>query len=193
VRSRAILGISLAVAACLSVASAFAAALPPPFSLTRLKPAPEPPNWIPLVPASGTSVLWYPPSMRQIPGDTYSVSTALRDRTGQVTLVYLNAGPKTGAETMATWPSFRVAHLREERDRAVHEEARASGITFRGGTGSCVVDDYITRRKGHHYREVACFVQGRTTASVIVAAALVSVWPTYAPQLIRAIESWQVR
>jgi hypothetical protein len=46
---------------------------------------------------------------------------------------------------------------------------------------------------GHHYREVACFVQGQTTASVIVAAALVSEWPRYAPQLIRAIESWQVR
>jgi hypothetical protein len=60
---------------------------------------------------------------------------ALRDRSGQVTLVYLN-GPKTGAEKMATWPSFRVAHLREERECAVHEEARASGIAFRGGTGS---------------------------------------------------------
>jgi hypothetical protein len=55
------------------------------------------------------------------------------------------------------------------------------------------MDDYITRRKGHHYREVACLVQGRTTASVIVAAVLVSEWPTYGPQLIRAIESWQVR
>ena len=185
--------ISFALTVGLSVACAFAAALPPPLSLTRLKPAPEPPNWVPLVPASGTSVLWYPPSIRQIPGDTYSVSTALRDRSGQVTLVYLNAGPKTGAEKMGNWPSFRIAHLREDRDRAVHEEARASGIAFRGGTGSCVMDDYITRRQGHHYREVACFVQGRTTASVIVAAALVSKWPRYAPQLIRAIESWQVR
>lgn len=131
--------------------------------------------------------------MRRIPGDAYSVSAALRGRSGQVTLVYLNAGPKTGGEKMGNWPRFRVDHLREEHDRAVHEEARASGIQFRGGKGSCVVDDYITRRKGYHYREVACFVQGRTTASVIVAAALVSEWPKYAPQLIRAIESWQVR
>ena len=187
------MGTSLVLSVCLSVAGACAGTLPPAFSLTSLKPAPEPPNWIPLVPASGTSILWYPPYMRRIAGDPYSVSTAVRDRSGQITLVYLNAGPKTGEEAMGNWPSFRVAHLREERDRAVHEEARASGIAFRGGKGSCVMDDYITRRGGHHYREVACFVQGRTTASVIVAAALVSEWPRYGPQLIRAIESWQVR
>jgi hypothetical protein len=131
--------------------------------------------------------------MHQIPGDGYSVSTALRDRSGQVTLVYLNAGPKTGLERMSNWPSFRLDHLREERARAVHEEGRASGLPFRGGKGSCVMDDYVTPRKNHHYREVACFVQGRTTASVIVAAALVSEWPRYGSELVRAIESWQVR
>jgi hypothetical protein len=131
--------------------------------------------------------------MHQIPGDSYSVSTELRDRSGDVTLVYLNAGPKTGGERMSNWPSYRIDHLREERARAVHEEAAASGLPFRGGKGSCVIDDYFTRRKGHHYREVACFVQGRTTASVIVAAALVSEWPRYGRELVRAIEAWQVR
>jgi hypothetical protein len=131
--------------------------------------------------------------MRRIPSDAWSVSAALRDRAGKVTLVYLNAGPKTGGERMRDWPSFRLDHLREEQARAVHEEARASGIAFRGGKGSCVVDDYMTRRESHHYREIACFVQGRTTASVIVAAALVSQWPRYRSQLVRAIESWQVR
>jgi hypothetical protein len=192
-RSCALLSISLGLAACLSVSGAFAAKLPAPFSLSTLKPTSEPPNWIPLVPASRTSLLWSPPYMRRIPGDAYSVSTALRDRSGKVTLVYLNAGPKTGGETMDTWPSFRIAHLREERARAVHEEARASGLGFRGGRGSCVMDDYITRRLGHHYRELACFVKGRTAASVIVAAALVSEWPRYGSQLVRAVESWQVR
>jgi len=193
VRSRAILSTVLVVAGCLSVAGAHAAGPPAPFSLRSLKPSPEPPNWIPLVPASGTSTLWYPPEMRQIPGDNYSVSTALRDRSGEVTLFYLNAGPKTGDETMRNWPAFRLDHLREERNRSVHEEARASALSFRGGNGSCVVDDYVTRVKDHHYREVACLVQGRTTASVIVGAALVGEWPRYGSQLVRAIESWQVR
>jgi hypothetical protein len=131
--------------------------------------------------------------MHRIRSDPWSVSVALRDHSGEITLVYLNAGPKTGSERMSNWPSFRLDHLREERARAVHEEARASALPFRGGTGSCVVDDYFTRVKGHHYREVACLVQGRTTASVIVAAALVSEWPKHGAQLLRALESWQVR
>ena len=189
--SRAITGILLALAVCLGAGGAFAATSP--FPLSSLKPVAEPPNWVPLVPASGSSILWYPPFMQRIPGDTYSVSAALHDRSGQVTLVYLNAGPKSGAEKMSNWPSFRIAHLREKQNHAVHEEARVSGILLRGGKASCVMDDYTTPRKGYHYRELACFVQGRTTGSVIVAAALVSQWPKYGPQLIRAVESWQVK
>lgn len=191
-RSCAVLCISLGLAVCVAAGST-GAGLPAPLSLSTLKPATEPPNWIPLLPRSRTSILWYPPFMRRIKSDPWSVSTALRDRSGDVTLVYLNAGPKNGGEKMAGWPQFRLDHLREEHARAVHEEAHASGVPFRGGRGSCVMDDYITRRKGHHYRELACFVQGRTAASVIVAAALVGEWPKYGPQLIRAVESWQVR
>ena len=93
---------------------------------------------------------------------------------------------------MSNWPSFRIAHLTGEGDVSVHEDAHASGLTFRGGRGSCVIDDYITHVKAHHYREIACFVQGRATASVIVAAALASAWPKYAPELKRAVEAWQV-
>jgi hypothetical protein len=193
VRSRAILGLSVVLGGCLAVAGTQAAGLPAPFSLRSLKPAPEPPNWVPFVPASHSSTLWSPPFMRRIPGDSYSVSTALRDHSGKLTLVYLNAGPKTGGERMRNWPAFRIDHLREERALDVHEEARASGVGFRGGKGSCVIDDYITSVKDHHYREVACFVQGRTTESVIVAAALVNEWPRYGPQLKRALESWEVR
>jgi hypothetical protein len=192
VRSRAILGLSVALSGCLGVAGTQAAGLPAPFSLNSLKPTTEPPNWVPFIPASHTSTLWSPPFMRRISGDSYSVSTALRSHSGTLTLVYLNAGPKTGAERMSNWPAFRIDHLREERARDVHEEGKASGVGFRGGKGSCVMDDYITSREDHHYREVACFVQGRTTASVIVAAALVNEWPRYGPQLIRALESWQV-
>ena len=48
----------------------------------------------------------------------------------------------------------------------MHEVAEASGLPFHGGTGSCVIDEYVTALAGHHYREIACFVQGRTAASV---------------------------
>ena len=56
-----------------------------------------------------------------------------------------------------------------------------------------MIDDYITRLADHHYREIACFVQGRRTASVIVAAALVNVWSKYGPLLEEAVEAWEVR
>jgi hypothetical protein len=183
------LGVILAIiAAC----GAGAATATPPFSLSLLEPAPPPSGWQLLVPRSGTSLLWYPPSMTQISGDPYSVSAALRDREGTIVL-YLNAGPRTGQEQLGNWPGFRLEHLREERNRSVHEDAHASGIPFRGGHGSCVLDDYVTRVVAHHYREIACFVQGRTAASVIVAAALASTWPRYSHQLERAVEAWQVR
>jgi hypothetical protein len=190
-RCLVLLGLSLALPVCGAIAAApTATGAPAPFSLNTLKPAPEPPNWIPLYPPSRTSLLWYPPFLRKIPGDFYLASTGLVGHAGRE-LVYLSAGPKNGGEEMATWPDFRIALLRAEQTQ-VHEEATRSGVSFRGGKGTCVMDDYVTRVKANHYRELACFVQGRTSASVIVAAALVSQWSKYGPQLIRAVESWQV-
>jgi hypothetical protein len=55
-----------------------------------------------------------------------------------------------------------------------------------------VSDTYVTAVADHHYREIACFVQGRTTASVIVATVLARAWPTYGRQLERVIDAWQV-
>lgn len=182
----------LAFAAGCGADAAYTSRSAAPHSLTWLKPAAVQVGWRLLVPRSGSSLLWYPPSMRPISGDSYSVSAALKDRNG-TELMYLNAGPKTGNEQMSNWPSFRIDHLREELNRSVREDARGSDLAFRGGQGSCVIDDYITRVKAHHYREIACFVQGRTTESVIVAAVLARVWPKYAPQLERAVETWQVR
>src|SRR6516162_9138627 len=47
-------------------------------------------------------------------------------------------------------------------------------VRFRGGTGSCVIDDYTTRVGAHHFQEIACLVRGRHNGSVIVAAAPVA-------------------
>ena len=182
----------VAVAAGFGIGKASASgSTPPSFAWLKPTPTPTPFGWMLLVPPSGNSLLWYPPSMKPINGDPYSVSAALKDRSGQY-VAYLNAGPRTGNEKMSNWPSSRIDRHREERESSVHEDSQASGLGFRGGRGSCVIDDYVTRVGAHDYREIACFVQGRTAASVIVAAALKDAWPKYGPILERAVASWQV-
>jgi hypothetical protein len=180
------------VALCL-VASAAGRPPPGPNDLRWVKPQPPLATWQVAVPASGTSVLWYPPAMKPTPGDNYSVTTELRNKKGDTILVFLNAGPKTGNERMDNWPSFRLNHLRIEGNHAVRKDAEASGLPFHGGTGRCLIDDYVTHHAGHHYKEITCFVRGKTTASVIVAAALESAWPKYGAWLERAVNAWEVR
>jgi hypothetical protein len=185
-------GLLLALVAICGAGAAAASPTTAPFSLAQLKPMVEPAGWKLLIPPSGSSLLWYPPFMQPVKGDPYSVSAHFKDASG-VTLLYLNAGPKNGGEQMKGWPAFRIDHLREERNRQVHEESSASGVPFRGGKGTCVRDHYTTRLANYHYREISCFVQGGTEASVIVVAALVSAWPKYEAQIQRALEAWQVR
>ncbi len=183
------LAVTLAVAA---VGFAGGATATPGFSLSSLKPAPTPSGWRLLVPKARGSRLWYPPSMKRLSGDPYSVTVAL---TGphNADLLYLNAGPKTGGERLSDWPSFRIAHLRVDQNRWVRQDAKAFDVPFHGGHGSCVMDDYVTTIHSNHYREIACFVQGRTAASVLVAATLAKDWTRYRQQLERAVEAWQVR
>jgi hypothetical protein len=183
------LSVILAVAAAWSASSATATPL---LSLSSLKPAPAPSGWRLLVPKARGSRLWYPPSMKPVSGDPYSVTAALVGR-HNADLLYLNAGPKTGDERLSNWPSFRIAHIRVDHNRWVRKDAQAFGIPFRGGHGSCVIDDYVTVIHANHYREIACFVQGRTAASVIVAATLAKDWKRYRQKLERAVEAWQVR
>ncbi len=136
-------------------------------------------------------MLSYPPSLRSIPGDRGTVSVAEKDRAGRI-LVYLNATPTQGDERLASWPEFRIARHHAESEHSIHEDARAVHLVFRGGTGSCVIDDYVTRVKANHYREIACLVQGRTAVSVIVAAALASDWARSAALLERAVAAYRV-
>jgi hypothetical protein len=65
-------------------------------------------------------------------------------------------------------------------------------IPFRGGTGSCVIDDYTTDVGAHHFREIACLVEGGGTGSVVVAATPLSEWSHFRPVLRRAIASYSV-
>jgi hypothetical protein len=163
-----------------------------PTSLSWLRPAPAPAGWKSVALPSHVGELWYPPTMRPTPGDATSVSVALEDAHGTF-LEYLNAGPPSGGERIGTWPSFRLAHLRAEGDTSVSKDAQSSRLALRGGTGSCVIDDYVTHVKSNHYREIACLGQGRTTASVMVAASLASDWARFGPQLEHAVAAWQLR
>jgi hypothetical protein len=166
-----------------------AASAAAPMAFRWLVPAAAPAGWKHLrLPATG-AILAYPPSLAPIHGDKFSVSVARVDRKGRVH-VYLNATPKQGDERLDNWVAFRIAHNRAE-SKAVHEEAYATGLAFLDGKGSCVIDTYTTRHKANHYREIACFVQSKRSASVIVAAALRSDWASAAPLLERAVSAYR--
>lgn len=167
-----------------------ASAAPPPAQFRWLVPARAPAGWKHLSVPSGGVILFYPPSLTRLKSDSASVSVAQKDASGRIA-EYLNATPKQGNEQVSTWPTFRLQHARGEDDK-VHVIAQAVGLSFLGGKGSCLIDDYYTRVKVNHYEEIACFVQGRTTAGVIVAAALKSDWVRAAPMLERAVSAFRV-
>ena len=137
-------------------------------------------------------MLSYPPSLRRIAGDTDAVSAARLSPGGAFEL-YLNATPRQGAERQQDWPALRLRLLRSDDAASAHEVSAAEDVKFRGGTGSCVIDAYVTRIGGHHYQEIACLVQGRTSASVIVAAAPAERWAQARPLLFRAVAAYLVR
>lgn len=64
-------------------------------------------------------------------------------------------------------------------------------MVFRGGTGSCVDDSYVTRVGAHRYREIACLVAGTRGSSVLVAAAIADDWDLYRPLLEQAVDSFE--
>lgn len=148
--------------------------LPAGWSAQRL------PGWPARLPA--------PAGWRPASGDPGTRTMILRDRSGRIA-GYLNATPRQGGETPGDWRRFRVHHNREEEERAVTLEASASGLRFRTGHGSCVIDSYGTS-SGARYRELACIVAGRSATTVIVGAAPPSRWAEEAPAIRRAIDSF---
>jgi hypothetical protein len=157
-----------------------------------LHPAAAPAGWPHLGLPNGTAVLSYPPSLRRIAGDTDAVSAARLGPGGAIQL-YLNATPRQGAERLQQWAAFRLRLLQSDDAVSAREISAAQGVKFRGGTGSCVIDDYVTRIGAHHYDEIACLVQGRTSASVIIAAAPAAEWAQARPLLLQAVAAYLVR
>jgi len=148
--------------------------------------------WPHLTLPNGTAVLSYPPSLHPLAGDKDAVSAG-RLGPGGAFQFYLNATPRQGAERLRRWSAFRLTLLRSDDAASAHEVGAAEDVKFRGGTGSCVIDAYVTRIGAHHYQEIACLVQGRTSASVIVAAAPSATWAQARPLLFRAVAAYLVR
>ena len=195
-RRRVVLALIVALAAAASLTLLFAASAGPgraPASAFRaLIPAPAPAGWASLPLPNGTAVLSYPPTLHRAISDSDAVSAA-RLGPGGTYLLYLNATPRQGGETLQNWAGHRLRVLRAEDASTAHEDAAATGLVFLGGTGSCVIDDYLTRIGAHHYQELACLVQGRHGASVIVAAAPAAGWAQARPLLVRAVAAYRVR
>jgi hypothetical protein len=190
-------GLVLAAIAIVAAIAAIVAAFTGPSrpagqAFPRLHPAAAPSNWLHATLPNRTAVLSYPPSLRPLAGDLDAVSAAKIGPGGTFRL-YLNATPRQGSEQLAHWAAFRLDLLRSDDAASAHQVATASGVRFRGGTGSCVIDRYITRIGGHHFQEIACLVQGHTGASVIVAAAPAATWATAQPLLLRAVAAYAVR
>ena len=187
----------LAVLAAVAALAAAAVALTlaehsPGRTFPPLVPAVAPAGWPHLTLPNGTAVLSYPPSRRPASGDTDAVSAAQVSPGGAFRL-YLNATPRQGDEQLGSWTASRLRLLTADDAASARQLAAAQGVRFRGGTGSCVIDTYVTRIGGHHFQEIACLVQGRTSASVLVAAAPAATWAQASPLLLRAVAAYQVR
>jgi hypothetical protein len=161
--------------------------VPPAFRW--LRPGPAPATWRSVRLPAGGAVLSYPPSLRPFGGDRGTVSEGRAARSGLVT-VYLNATPRQGEEDLRNWPSFRMRHLLADDARSARLLNSATGLPFRGGTGSCVMDSYVTKVHANHYREIACYVQGAHRASVVIAATPAADWGQNARLLEKAISAY---
>ena len=150
-----------------------------------LRPAPPPADWN-VARIRGGAKLSYPPGWRPIRTDPGAATTALRRGGGIVG--YLNATPRQGEETLENWASFRPDHNRDEGARNLRLIASSTGLRFRGGHGSCVIDQYTTSRAT--YREIACLVSGTRSTAVIVAAAPSAGWERRAATLHRAVAAF---
>jgi len=151
-----------------------------------LRPAPPPPGWN--LARSTAAALAYPPGWTPIKTDPGTASVALLGNAGAID-AYLNVTPRQGKETLANWNHFRPAHNKGEGNKNVRVIAASTNLNFRSGRGSCVIDDYTTTSKAR-YREIACFVAGRTSSAVIVAAAPTALWDQQAVTLQHAVSSF---
>jgi hypothetical protein len=150
-----------------------------------LRPRAAPAGWVGTPIESGGAVLFHPPGWKRTHGDKGTVSFSLRDGTG-LYRSYLNVTPRQGAERLAGWADFRTKRNRAEGDRRVREQTAAEGLHFAAASGSCVIDDYLSRVGSNPYTELACIASGRRYTNVFVGAALSRDWARLGPLIERA-------
>ena len=161
-----------------------------PAGFTWFRPGSPPAAWLRASLPGQRAALFYPNSLRPMPGDHGTVTVGRNSRSGTV-LVYLNVTPRQGDETLRDWPGFRLAHLRDDGTTGVHLDSVSPSLHFHGGQGRCVIDTYTTKIHSNHYQEIACFVQGTHAASVLVAATSTGTWRAYQPLLDRVVSTYQ--
>jgi hypothetical protein len=167
----------------------------PPASFAWFRSETAPASWLQVSLAGDSGVLSYPSMLRPMSGDAGTVTYGLNTRAGAA-LIYLNVTPRQGGETLRNWPGFRAEHLGEDGETVVRIDATSGTLSFRGGRGRCVVDDYTTQIHNNHYREIACYVQGATgahTASVLIAATRAVAWAQYGTLLERVVNGYAVK
>ena len=182
---------ALMVAPQLASAGSHSEGRPKSGSFSWLSPAVAPATWHRVTTQSGEAVLSYPPPFMPIAGDRGSASADVESRTGKI-LAYVNVTPREGDEQLKGFARFRVHLIGEDDDRDVHLDSSARDLAFRGGTGSCVIDDYLTRVGDNHYREIACFVVGQHASSVVVAAGANADWTHFLPLLRESVASFRI-
>lgn len=152
---------------------------------------PVPHGWHTADLPDGTGTLAYPPTARRMHADVDAVAAGTT--AGGTVVTYYNATPQQGAETPANWASFRVDHLTDDDARSATLDTAATGLAFRGGSGSCVLDHYTTRIGAHDYHEIACLVTGAHGSSVLVVAATAADWARKQATLEQAVASYAAR
>jgi hypothetical protein len=120
------------------------------------------------------------------------VTRALRDQRGFY-VGYLNVTPRQGKEQPRGWAGFRTGHNRDKGDKHVREVAMAEVLPFRNASGSCLIDDYLSKVGSNPYREIACLITGHHHADVFIAAALRPDWPALNGTLERAVSAFVQR
>jgi hypothetical protein len=173
-----------------SAGSGGAARATAPAGFGWFHPGPAPGTWLRASLSGQRATLSYPGSLRPERGDPGTVTVGSTAKSGKV-LVYLNVTPRQGGETLHNWPDFRMEHLREDGQSAVHLDGASGPLNFRGGNGRCVIDNYTTGTHHNHYNEIACIVRGAHATSVLVAATSAAAWGANSALLEKVVSSYQ--
>ena len=168
------------------------AALPGlPAAFAWFAPGPAPTSFRYYHAVQNTVVVADPPKLKPLGGSDGSLSFAARGKGGAY-FAFLDVTPQQGAESLTGWAAFRLALLRTDGATQIHEDAAANNLPFIGGTGACVIDDYVTQVGHKPFHEIACFVEGPHTGSVVVVATPPKSWASYAVPLERVISAYRV-